>query len=35
MLLTIPAQQEVARETSVPIPKELGQPSLEERMLGS
>ena len=36
MPLTIPVQQEVARETSMPlIPKELGFPSLDGVMLGS
>ena len=36
MPLAIPSQQEVARETSmIPIPKELGPPSLEGGMLGS
>ena len=35
MFLTIPGQQEAARETSIPIPKELGQPFLEGGMLGS
>ena len=36
MPLTIPVQQEVARETlDTPIPKELGLPSLKGGMLGS
>ena len=36
MPLTIPVQQEVARETlDTPIPTELGLPSLKGGMLGS
>ena len=35
MPFVIPTQQEVARDLNVPIPKELGLPSLEGEILGS